>query len=193
MLGDIRRMFQGRHTTPTAACGRRRPTPVLIAARSVRRDANPAALLGTGRRPRPGTEVKKYRRIESRQQTQFGRALTIAVRVSDRFAVSSAREARQGTGIVGNTHSIDVESPLLLLRASSVSMSIHPEGKSRVRSRMRSRPISIRGSFSQRPSRQAHARGLHSSTFQLNLSAVYRIGGARSGYVAHIVGVLGGG
>jgi hypothetical protein len=36
-------------------------------------------------------------------------------------------------------------------------------------------------------------RGLHSSTFQLNLSALYGIGGARRGYVARVKGVLGGG
>jgi len=35
-------------------------------------------------------------------------------------------------------------------------------------------------------------RGLHSSTFQLNLSALYGIGGARRGCVAHLKGVLGG-
>jgi hypothetical protein len=32
-------------------------------------------------------------------------------------------------------------------------------------------------------------RGLHSSTFQLNLSALYRIGGGRRGYVARVKGV----
>jgi hypothetical protein len=34
--------------------------------------------------------------------------------------------------------------------------------------------------------------GLHSSTFQLNLSALYGIGGARRDYVARVKGVLGG-
>jgi len=34
-------------------------------------------------------------------------------------------------------------------------------------------------------------RGLHSSTFQLNLSAFYGIGGARRGCVARVKGVLG--
>ena len=34
--------------------------------------------------------------------------------------------------------------------------------------------------------------GLHSSTFQLNLSALYGIRGARRGYVARVKGVLGG-
>ena len=33
-------------------------------------------------------------------------------------------------------------------------------------------------------------RGLHSSTFQLNLSALYGIGGARRGCVALLKGVL---
>jgi len=36
------------------------------------------------------------------------------------------------------------------------------------------------------------ARGLHSSTFQLNLSAFYGTGGPRRGYVARVKGVLGG-
>jgi hypothetical protein len=36
------------------------------------------------------------------------------------------------------------------------------------------------------------ARGLHSSTFQLNLSALYGIGAARRDCVAHVQGVLGG-
>jgi len=35
-------------------------------------------------------------------------------------------------------------------------------------------------------------RGLHSSTFQLNLSALCVIGGARRGCVARVKGVLGG-
>jgi len=35
-------------------------------------------------------------------------------------------------------------------------------------------------------------RGLHSSTFQLNLSIFYRIGGAGRDCVAHVNGVLGG-
>jgi len=35
-------------------------------------------------------------------------------------------------------------------------------------------------------------RGLQSSTFQLNLSALYVTGGARRGYVARIKGVFGG-
>ena len=35
-------------------------------------------------------------------------------------------------------------------------------------------------------------RGLHSSTFQLNLSALYGIGGERRDCVAHVKGVLGG-
>jgi len=34
------------------------------------------------------------------------------------------------------------------------------------------------------------ARGLHSSTFQLNLSALHGIGGARRGCVARVEGVL---
>jgi len=34
------------------------------------------------------------------------------------------------------------------------------------------------------------ARGLHSSTFWLNLSALYGIGGARRGCVAHVKGVF---
>jgi hypothetical protein len=38
----------------------------------------------------------------------------------------------------------------------------------------------------------AGGRGLHSSTFLLNLSALYGIGGARRGYVARVKGVLGG-
>ena len=37
-----------------------------------------------------------------------------------------------------------------------------------------------------------HARGLHSSTSQLNLSALYGIGGACRGPVARVKGVLGG-
>ena len=36
------------------------------------------------------------------------------------------------------------------------------------------------------------SRGSHSSTFQLNLSALYGIGGARRGRVARVKGVLGG-
>jgi hypothetical protein len=36
-------------------------------------------------------------------------------------------------------------------------------------------------------------RGLHSSTFQLNLSALYGIGGARRGCVARVEGMLGAG
>jgi hypothetical protein len=35
-------------------------------------------------------------------------------------------------------------------------------------------------------------RGLHSSTFQLNLCALYWIGGARRDCVARVKGVLGG-
>jgi hypothetical protein len=35
-------------------------------------------------------------------------------------------------------------------------------------------------------------RGFHSSTSQLNLSAFCGIGGARRGYVAHLMGLLGG-
>ena len=35
-------------------------------------------------------------------------------------------------------------------------------------------------------------RGVHSYTFQLNLSTLYEIGGARRGYVARVKGVLGG-
>ena len=35
------------------------------------------------------------------------------------------------------------------------------------------------------------ARGLHSSTFQLNLSALYGIGVARRDFVARVQGVLG--
>jgi len=35
-------------------------------------------------------------------------------------------------------------------------------------------------------------RGLHSCTFQLNLSALYGIGGARKGTVARVKGVFGG-
>ena len=38
----------------------------------------------------------------------------------------------------------------------------------------------------------AHGRGLHSSTFQLNLSATHGIGGARMGCVARLKGVSGG-
>jgi len=38
----------------------------------------------------------------------------------------------------------------------------------------------------------APGRGLHSSTFQLNLSALYGIGGARRGCVARVKGVFGG-
>jgi hypothetical protein len=38
----------------------------------------------------------------------------------------------------------------------------------------------------------ASGRGLHSSTFQLNLSALYGIGGARRGCVACVKGVSGG-
>jgi hypothetical protein len=34
-------------------------------------------------------------------------------------------------------------------------------------------------------------RGLHSSTFQLNFSALYGMGGARRGCVARVRGVLG--
>jgi hypothetical protein len=33
-------------------------------------------------------------------------------------------------------------------------------------------------------------KGLHPSTFQLNLSALYGIGGARRGCVAHVKGVF---
>jgi len=33
-------------------------------------------------------------------------------------------------------------------------------------------------------------RGLHSSTFQLNMSALYRIGGARRGCVARVKGMF---
>jgi len=40
-------------------------------------------------------------------------------------------------------------------------------------------------------SRQPPTRGLHPSTFQLNLSAFYGIGGARRGRVARVKGVLG--
>jgi hypothetical protein len=40
--------------------------------------------------------------------------------------------------------------------------------------------------------RSVHCRGLHSSTFQLNLSALYGIGVARRGCVSHVKGVLGG-
>jgi hypothetical protein len=36
----------------------------------------------------------------------------------------------------------------------------------------------------------AMGRGLHSFTSQLNVSAVYGIGGARRGCVAHLKGVL---
>jgi len=36
----------------------------------------------------------------------------------------------------------------------------------------------------------AAGRGLHSSTFQLNLSALYGIGGARRGCVARVKGVF---
>jgi len=35
-----------------------------------------------------------------------------------------------------------------------------------------------------------HTRGLHSSTLQLNFSALYGIGGARRGSVARVKGVL---
>ena len=41
-------------------------------------------------------------------------------------------------------------------------------------------------------SRRASGRSLHSPTFQLNFSALHRIGGARRGCVACIKGVLGG-
>ena len=37
-----------------------------------------------------------------------------------------------------------------------------------------------------------HGWGLQSSTFQLNLSAFYGIGGVRRGYVARVKGVSGG-
>jgi len=40
--------------------------------------------------------------------------------------------------------------------------------------------------------RRAGGRGLHSSTFQLNLSAFNGIGVARMGCVARVKGVLGG-
>ena len=40
--------------------------------------------------------------------------------------------------------------------------------------------------------RDVVGRGLHSSTFQLNLSALYGIGGARSGCAARVEGVFGG-
>jgi len=36
------------------------------------------------------------------------------------------------------------------------------------------------------------ARGLHSSTFRLKLSALYGIGGTRRGCVARVKGVIGG-
>jgi hypothetical protein len=39
---------------------------------------------------------------------------------------------------------------------------------------------------------QPVARGLHSFTFQLNLSAFWGIGGARRGCVARVKGMLGG-
>ena len=39
--------------------------------------------------------------------------------------------------------------------------------------------------------RQTMGRGLHSSTFQLNLSALYGIGVARRNCVARVKGVLG--
>ena len=42
------------------------------------------------------------------------------------------------------------------------------------------------------PCQGAHTRGLHSSTFQLNLSALYGVGGARRGGVARANGVIGG-
>ena len=42
------------------------------------------------------------------------------------------------------------------------------------------------------PPRPPKTRGLHSFTSQLNLSAVYGIGGACRGYVARVKGVLGG-
>jgi len=35
-----------------------------------------------------------------------------------------------------------------------------------------------------------HGRGLHSPNSQLNLSALYGIGGARRGYVARVKGVV---
>ena len=42
------------------------------------------------------------------------------------------------------------------------------------------------------PASGVQGRGLHSSTFQLNLSAFYRIVGARRACVARVKGVLGG-
>jgi len=42
----------------------------------------------------------------------------------------------------------------------------------------------------QTPGNSTHGRGLHSSTFQLNSSALYGIGGARRGCVACVKGVL---
>jgi hypothetical protein len=41
-------------------------------------------------------------------------------------------------------------------------------------------------------SQKLHDRGLHSSTFQLNLSPFYGIGGARRGCVARVKGLSGG-
>ena len=38
---------------------------------------------------------------------------------------------------------------------------------------------------------QKRGRGLHPSSFQLNLSALYGIGGARRGYVAYVKRVSG--
>jgi hypothetical protein len=46
-------------------------------------------------------------------------------------------------------------------------------------------------STTSRSQRRLLGRGLHSSTFQLNLSDVYGIGGARRGCVARVKGVLG--
>jgi hypothetical protein len=40
--------------------------------------------------------------------------------------------------------------------------------------------------------KRPQGRGLHSPTFQLNLSTLYAIGSARRGYVARVKGVLGG-
>ena len=40
--------------------------------------------------------------------------------------------------------------------------------------------------------RATMGRGLHSSTFRVNLSALYAIGGARRGCVARVKGVFGG-
>ena len=54
-------------------------------------------------------------------------------------------------------------------------------------------PLSISATSSTSPAYDPPpARGFHSSTFQLNSSALYGIGGARRGCVARVMGVSGG-